>query len=389
MKRLPDLPTEEYDRRIQALQMELQKENVDLLIGYSSESESGTARYLTGFWPFFDFTGVVVPVEGKACLVTGGPESYEFAKSFSRVADICINPLFVETFAPEWVPQVRAESFARILPRLYAKSVKRIGIANWNIFPHTILDDVKMAYPGAELVNADRILLAVQAFKSPAEIPLIVEAYRITEEAMKEAISRVSIGMCEWQLEALARSTMHALGAEGTAYPIWVCSGANTRQSLCRSTDKPIQKNELIQLTFGAKYKGYCGNMCRVLAIGRMPPAAKRLADIALEASQQTIGSLVPGAWSRDLYKLYHSTLERYHLEDFTLYGPAHGTGSSEVEGLWLSKSSDFEIRPNMLFNVDIWLSEGGYGVRLEDGLLVTETGNKQLTTYRREVVEL
>jgi len=85
----------------------------------------------------------------------------------------------------------------------------------------------------------------------------------------------------------------------------------------------------------------------------------------------------------------YHKILSRYGYENFTLYGPAHGTGSSEVEGLWLSKSADFVIQPNMLFNVDIWLSDGQYGMRYEDGVLVTKTGLRELNSYRREVIVL
>ncbi len=64
-------------------------------------------------------------------------------------------------------------------------------------------------------------------------------------------------------------------------------------------------------------------------------------------------------------------------------------TGSTEVEGLWLTDKADFQIKPNMLFNVDIWLSDGTYGLRFEDGVLVTQTGNRELTNFRREVIIL
>ena len=115
--RLPSLPPEEYKRRIGRLQEELRKNSIDLFIAYSSETESASSRYLTGFWPFFDFSGVLVPAQGEAALVTGGPESYEFAKRFSKIPNIQINPLFVETSAPEWVPRVEGKSFKEILPK--------------------------------------------------------------------------------------------------------------------------------------------------------------------------------------------------------------------------------------------------------------------------------
>ena len=111
--------------------------------------------------------------------------------------------------------------------------------------------------------------------------------------------------------------------------------------------------------------------------------------DVALEAMNYAIGAIRPGVKACDVFKDYYNILARYGYENFTLYGPAHGTGSSEVEGLWLAEKADFVIQPNMLFNVDIWLSDGKRGLRFEDGLLVTESEVRELTSYRREVIIL
>jgi Xaa-Pro dipeptidase len=173
------------------------------------------------------------------------------------------------------------------------------------------------------------------------------------------------------------------------SYPAWVCSGPHSPLSLCRSTDRPIERDELVQFTFGAKYMGYCGNMCRPFFIGKPPAPARQLAEVALEAICYAIDTIRPGMPAGQVFGGYHAILSRYGYEEFTLYGPAHGTGSSEVEGLWLSQHADFVIQPNMLFNVDIWLSDGTYGLRYEDGVLVTRDGLRELTSYRREVIVL
>jgi Xaa-Pro aminopeptidase len=134
---------------------------------------------------------------------------------------------------------------------------------------------------------------------------------------------------------------------------------------------------------------GYCGNMCRPFSIGQPPVPAKKLMDVALEGMHDAIAAIRPGVRAADVFARYYKILSRYGFENFTLYGPAHGTGSSEVEGLWLAEKADFVIQPNMLFNVDIWLSDGQYGLRYEDGVLVTQTGIRELTGYRREVIIL
>ena len=387
--RLPPLPVSEYERRIRRLQGELKAAELDVFVGYSSECESATSRFLTGFWPFFDFSSVVVPAEGEAVLVTGGPESFAFAQEFSKAARIRINPLLVETSAPEWVPEVSGESFAAILPAACGGTPRRIGVGNWNIFPQALFEDLRQAAPKAEYVPADDLILRVQAIKDPVEIPYIVEAYRITEEAMRAALAQARPGRREWELEAVARSTMLQMGAEGMPYPAWVCSGPTSPLSLCRSTDRGIERDELVQFTFGTKYMGYCGNMCRPFAIGSTPPPARKLMEVALEAVDYALGAIRPGVAASAVFDGYYEILARYGFQEFTLYGPAHGTGHSEVEGLWLAKEAGFVIEPNMLFNIDIWLSDGTYGLRFEDGVLTTADGLRELTSYRREIIIL
>lgn len=387
--RLNPINPNEYAERVKKLQNELKANKVDLFIGYSSECESASSRYLTGFWPFFDFATVIVPSEGKAALVTGGPESRDFAEAFSTVPGVFINPLLVETSAPEWVPDVTNMNLKDIISRIYNGSVRRVGIGNWNIFPYALFKELKEFFPDVEFINADNLLLNVQSIKTPAEVPYIEEAYRITEESLKTALESAKPGKKEWEIEATARAKMLEMGAEGTPYPNWVCSGDNTRLSLCRSTNKPIKENELVQLTIGAKYMGYCGNMCRPFVIGKAPAEVKKLMEVALEAVNYTLGAIKPGAIASDIFDGYYKLLSKHKCEELTLYGPAHGTGSSEVEGLWLAKDADFVIKAGMLFNIDIWLSDGKNGLRYEDGVLVTEKGIKELTSYRREIIEL
>ena len=387
--RFKELSENEYLKRITKIQQELKNNKIDILICYGSECESGVIRYFNGFWPFFDFASLIIPSEGDAVLVTGGPESFDFAKSFSKIKNIKINHLLVETSAPEWIREETEEGFNSIIKSVYKYPLRRIGISNWNIFPHILFEDLKKLPNNPEFIPADDLILRTQSIKTAAEIPYIIEAYRITEEAMIETLNKTKAGMREWELEAIAKSKMLNLGAEGMPYPAWVCSGKNTRLSLCRSTDKVIKEKELIQFTFGAKFMGYCGNMCRPFSIGIPSKKEFRLMNIGKEAIDYAFSAIKPGLKASDIFNGYYKILSKYNLEEFALYGPAHGTGSSEVESLWLSRNANFIIQPNMVFNIDIWLSDGIYGLRYEDGIIITENGVKQLTSYKREVIIL
>jgi Xaa-Pro aminopeptidase len=381
---------QDFQRRVVRLQAEMKKENVDLWIGHASESEPSVSLFLADFQPFFDFAGVMVPREGEAVLITGGPESFEMAKEFSRIKKILIHGMFVETSAPEWVPDTDILDFSTIIPQVIGGiKPKKVAICQWNTFPYIIFQDLAKNLPNANLVPGDELLLRVRQIKSEEEIAVIAEAYRITEEAVKRALEVAQVGVSERYLENEGRKAMLDHGAEGTSYPIWVCSGKNTSRSLCKSTKKLIQTHELVQITFGARYQGYCGNMCRVFSIGEPDSRTKKMMSVALQAMNDVLETVRPGVLSSDFFWKYYDLLARYGWEKFTLYGPAHGTGVSEVEGLWLSESSHFVIQPNMVFNVDIWLTDGEVGMRYEDGIVVTENGIRELNSYRREIIIL
>ena len=389
--RIKELPKEEYEKRVEKLQSLMKKNDLDLIACYSSECESGVIRYFTGFWPFFDFASLLIPREGEPILLTGGPESADFAKVSSKIKNVDINPLLVETSAPtEWIRKAESNNFSEILKKYkFTKNIKKIGVSNYNIFPNLLFKDLIEALPAAEVYNVDDLILELQSLKSEIEIPFIEEAYKIAQQSLIKAIQSIKEGVAEYEIEAVARKEMLELGAEGTPYPAWVCSGNNTILSLCRSTDKKINKNELIQLTIGSKYMGYCGNICRPVSLGKPKDNALRLMKIGVEASNYAINKIKPGIQASDVFKGYYEILLKYNLEEFALYGPAHGTGFSEVEGLWMSENANFIIKPNMLFNVDIWLSDSTNGLRFEDGILITENGIKMLTSYKREVIIL
>jgi Xaa-Pro aminopeptidase len=385
---MPAIPDGEYQERVERVQEAMRKQELDLLVAYGCECESANIRYLADFWPSFDFAGVVVPASGPAFLVTGGPESSWFAGTFSRLPEVKVNPRFVETSAPDWVPQTQSGDFAAILaPILERQEVKRVGIANSNIIPHAIVLDLEAALPGRELVPADAVMFEVRAIKSENEFAMLRHANRITEEAMKAALDYCAPGRSEWEVEARARKVMYEMGAEGTSYGIWVCSGPNTRNALCRSTDRVIEQGDLVQLTFGAKYKGYCGNMCRPLSLGVPAESVKKLMSVGLEAEQQTIAMMAPGVDSREIFEAFDRLLARHEMQEFALYGPAHGTGTQECEGPWLDGKKPVELVPGMAFNVDIWLSDGTHGIRFEDAVIITEQGAEELTGYRRDLI--
>ncbi|MEI6100638.1 MAG: Xaa-Pro peptidase family protein [Eubacteriales bacterium] len=383
------IPREEYNQRIVNVQKEMQTEGIDLLIAHACECESANVRYLTNFWAVFDFVGVLVPREGKPILLTGGPESYDFAKEFAQIDDIRVHPMYVETSAPEFDKPADAYNFTMILNEINKKfPVKKIGIANPNIIPAKIMQDLQLgAGDGVSFVDAHETIMRCRWKKSKNEIALLREAYRITELGVMKAIDFIQPGVREWEVEAAWRGEIYKLGAEGTSYSVWVTSGPSTFQSLCKSSDRVIEKNSMVQLSLGAKYAGYCGNMCRGIVLGKISDRHIHMMQVCLDCMNDTIAMMRPGVTYAEVYNKFMDKLKKQGFEGLNLYGPAHGTGLQEVDGPWVDNRNNMVFEPNMVFNIDIWVADSEYGIRYEDGVLVTENGMEQLSSFGREIV--
>lgn len=382
------IPRSEYDQRFANIQKAMNEQNLDVLITHACECESANVRYLTNFWAVFDFVGVVIPREGKPILLTGGPESYDFSVMIAQLDDVRVHPIYVETSAPSWDKPTDQINYTVILDELQQRfPVKRIGICNENIIPHAIMQDIQKGAQGVEFVSADALMMKIRWYKTENEIKLLRKAYEITAEAMKKTVEMISPGLREWEIQAEWLANAYKLGAEGTSFPIWVTSGPNCYQSLSASTERVIGRDEVVQLTLGAKYSGYCSVMCRPVVIGDIPQRHKDMIRVAVDCMNETIDRMKPGVPFATVYDTFQARLKKEGFAGLNLYGPAHGTGMQECEGPWVDNRSDRILEPNMAFNVDIWIADETFGVRLEDGVVVTETGLEQLSSWNRGII--
>ena len=278
----------------------------------ASRRPSGT---LTNFWAVFDFVGVLVPAVGKPILLTGGPESYDFAVQFAQIDDVRVHPMYVETSAPEWDKPVHPWNFPMILSELRERMpIRTIGIANVNTLPHVIYADIEKGALGAAIVPAEKLIMDERAVKSENEIKLIREACRITEEAVKSAVEFAKPGVREWEVQARWMGKIYEMGAEGTGYPVWCTSGPSTYQSLCKSTDRELAMNSMVQLSLGAKYNGYCGNIGRALILGKLPERHMDMIKIAHDCMDETIGTMGPGVPFATVYDKFQARLAKHGL---------------------------------------------------------------------------
>ncbi|MGD0112524.1 MAG: M24 family metallopeptidase [Armatimonadota bacterium] len=287
-------------------------------------------------------------------------------------------------------PDIPISSFAEVFAEACdGRPVKRLGIVGRAIFPRVIDDEIRKALPGVEMVDADAIVGDMRIIKSPNEITLLKEAFRINEIAIQEGLEQMRPAMTELQAVGLAQQSLYSHGAEYEAHPQYVMCGSTTNHAISRPTRRPLVPREMIQLNLGAQLGGYSLSVGRPCCFGKMPGEMRRLVEVGLEAHLKTMEFMRAGVPAKEVVRQFEEFVRSRGCGENFLYGPCHGIGLIEVERPWMESSSEYVLQENMTFQVDTFLHTDSYGLRWEDGVRVTADGVEQLSTCRQEVLEL
>ena len=382
------IPDHEYKERVARAAKILQREKLDVMIVNSNEADYANARYFSGFWPLFERSGVAISASGDAALMVG-PESREFAADRSRLEKIFVLKEYRESADPAY-PELKADTYQDVFHAIGVNEKKlRIGVASYLDTSVIIMDGIKAAFPEAEIVRADHIMVELRSIKSVNEINCLREGYRIAELATQQVIKEIQPGMTELQMVGVAERVVYEQGAEYEGLPMYVFSEASTRHAISRSSYREFQKGDIVQLNLSAKIDGYSAAIGYPIVLGKLEGKRRDVVMFGLEAhkwTQQQVKSGVPASQiAENFYKYY---VENGYKDNF-VYGPLHGTGMIEVEAPWVETTSDYALKPNMTFQIDTFISTDTFGVRWEKGIAVTEDGCDVLSPEIGKLYEL
>jgi Xaa-Pro aminopeptidase len=379
---------DEYRDRSIRVQDLLKARGIDVLVAFGSESEPQNLIYLANYWPAFETSSVVIPREGAPALAIG-PETKTFAEDSGVITKIFQVLEHRESSEPNY-PNQKLATYEDIFDSaLGGQKPRKIGISGMAFIAHPVYEAIVRAARGAEIVKADDILISLRMKKSEHEIRLLRESSAINLKAFEAGLKNIRAGMEEVEVAAHIIGGMFAHRAENTAYTPYVLSGNRTNQAISRPSHRVIQKNEPIQFSFGCKYYGYASSIGRPLCIGRMPGKYRELVEVGIAAQELVIASLKPGIPAKEVFAKYWDFLVSRGYSNFFLYGPCHGTGIMECEHPFLEANSDYLLEEGMTFQVDIFLGDREFGLRFEDGALITARGAEAFNNEYRRVIEL
>ena len=246
-------------------------------------------------------------------------------------------------------------------------------------------EKLKKVLPRAKFVDATRVLQRRRAVKSADEIAKMRAASDLNVEIWKDARRMFRAGMTEREMAGIIRSMMFERG-DCEAFDTIVCVGANAAECHHVPDGTVWNGRDGVLVDMGVKLDGYCSDMTRNIPPKRRSALYRKVHDLVLKANRAAIAAVKPGVTGKALDKIARDVIKAGGFGKCFGHSLGHGVGLEIHETPYASKKSDWTLKPGMFVTIEpgIYL-EGNLGVRIEDLVLVTETGCEVLTASAKE----
>jgi Xaa-Pro aminopeptidase len=240
----------------------------------------------------------------------------------------------------------------------------------------------------------EKVVEQARMVKDKAEVATIREAAARLGPVADAVFRAARAGQRERAVAAVLESAMRDAGYERLAFDTIVASGPHAALPHYRAGDRMLKAGDLVVLDFGGVLDGYCCDLTRTVSIGPPSPEARRLYTAVYDAHQAAIAAIRPGVESTAVDAAARSVLESRGLGEAFGHGTGHGLGLNVHEDPRITRPRAdvpaVPLVPGMVFTVEPGADLSGFGgVRIEDDVLVTETGCEVLTSVPRELIAL
>lgn len=352
---------------IQAL---LEPDNLDALLITQPEN----VRYLSGFTSPRD--GQVILTRTQTLLLTDGRYITQVQQESTIPHEIVAR-------------RARIPANARFPQEVYADLLRgRVGVeAN-----HLTLAQMRLLQDScqAEWVMTENLVEGLRVRKTPREVAHIRQAAQITDQAFEHILAYLKPGVQENDIALELEYFMRRSGAEGSAFDITVASGLRSAMPHGGASEKKLEAGDLVTLDFGALVRGYRSDMTRTVALGSVKPELRAIYEAVLEAQQMALSQVAPGRSGKDLDDLARHRLDELGYGEYFAHSLGHGVGLAIHELPFMSGVSQDVLEPGMTVTIEPGVYVPGLGgVRIEDLVLVTDSGYEVLSSSPKQWTQL
>lgn len=263
----------------------------------------------------------------------------------------------------------------------------RIGVEGqrMRVFDFLALQQV---LPHAALVDAHADISAVRLHKTPDEIAALREAIHRSETALEATVQQVRVGMTEKEVEAILLGELFKAGCDGLSFDPIVAAGDNAAKPHASArADYAIKPGDALLFDFGGRYRHFSADITRTFFVGHVSEHDRAFYETVLAANAKGHAVSRPGVTASDVDDAVCKVLENSQFAAFKRHKTGHGLGLDVHEAPQIMRGNTQALEPGMVFTIEPGLyRDCEAGVRIEDDVVVTETGIESLTTYPRDL---
>ena len=238
-----------------------------------------------------------------------------------------------------------------------------------------------------DLVGVDGVISDLRRSKDDAEVELIAQAADIASRALADVAPMIAVGVTEREVRDELEYRMRKLGADGPSYETIVASGpTNAALPHARPTTRRFVEGDTVVIDVGALVSGYHSDMTRTFVVGAPTIEQGRWYELVLESQMAGLEAVAAGVRVSDVDRACRSVFESAGLSDLFVHGTGHGVGLDIHEEPFLGASGQTELVAGDVVTVEPGLYRVGTGgIRIEDLVVVTSEGYRNLTTHPKD----
>lgn len=334
-------------------------------------SDIANVGWLTGFSGTFGYA-IVAPE--SAVFVTDSRYTLQAAEQVKEMpTEWFQSPVTGDDFLAE---KIKAGGIGRI--GFEAASVTYANYERWRD---------KLA--GVDLFGAEDVIQGLRMVKSKDEVDRIRKACGIADACFTHIQRTIQPGVSEYDVNLEIEFFIRRSGAELAFAPI-VVSGERSARPHGKASEKKLAVGDFVTMDFGAKVEGYCSDITRTVVVGGAEERHKEIYEQVLKAEMAAIDAIKPGVRAADVDGLARKILDEKGFAQYFGHGLGHGLGSLVHDAGRMNPSSENVFEAGQVWTVEPGVYIPGFGgVRIEDDVLVTETGVEVLTKSNKELMVL
>ncbi|HEY7351787.1 MAG TPA: Xaa-Pro peptidase family protein [Terriglobales bacterium] len=357
-----------YASRLQRLQSAIEQHRLDSLI----VSHLPNVRYLCGFT---GSSAALLVTRRDKILFTDGRYTQQ-AKEEVKGVRVKIAKGAALIAAGEWLAK--------------HKPARRVGIESANITVAARAALAKVLGGGPTLIPTPSIVEPFRMIKDSDEIDLIRAACQLGVNLLETITSAIKPGVSESAIAGELEFAARKAGVDQMAFPTIIASGQRSALPHGRASGVQLPRQGFVVCDYGVILAGYCSDMTRTVHIGNAPPDARSGYEAVLDAQLAALQAVKAGVDVAEVDSAARKLLYNRKLGKFFTHSTGHGLGLEIHEAPRLAAAQKEVLRPGMVITIEpgVYLP-GKWGVRIEDTVVVTETGCEILTPCPKSLLTL